>query len=120
MFFNLQSFGARIHRCDSIGDPAFASQLEFVEREEDSKASDFGVQLMADEKSERTSKSSAKSSGNPSFNVQKTSAQFESNGRRNTNRKFQNGNMIQLELNVSQNLKIVIWLTFLQKVSYVK
>ena len=49
---------------------------------------------MADEKSERTSKSSAKSSGNPSFNVKNTSAQLDSNGRRNNNVNFQNGNMI--------------------------
>ena len=41
-----------------------------------------------DEKSERTSKPSAKSSGNPSFNVKKTSAQFDSNGRRNNDGKF--------------------------------
>ena len=72
----------------------FGSLLEFVEREEDSKSSDFGVQLTADEKSERTSKSSAKSSGNPSFNVKKTSTQFDSNGRRNNDGNFQNGNMI--------------------------
>ena len=81
-------------RFGSTSDPTFASLLEFVESEEDSKSSDFGVQLMADEKSERTSKSSAKSSGNPSFNVKKTSAQFDSNGRRNNDGNFQNGNMI--------------------------
>ena len=81
-------------RSGSTGDPTFASLLEFVESEDDSKSSDFGVQLMADEKSERTSKPSAKSSGNPSFNVKKTSAQFDSNGRRNNNGKFQNGYMI--------------------------
>ena len=49
---------------------------------------------MADEKSERASKSSAKSSGNSSFNVKKTSAQFHSNGRKNNDGNFQNGNMI--------------------------
>ena len=78
----------------STGNPTFASLLEFVEREEDSKSSDFDVQLMADEKSEQTSKTSAKSSGNPSFNDKKTSAQFDSNGRRNNDGNFQNGNMI--------------------------
>ena len=81
-------------RFGSTGDPTFASLLEFVEREEDSKSSDFGVQLMADKKSERTSKSSAKSSENSLFNVKKTSAQFDSNGRRNNDGSFQNGNMI--------------------------
>ena len=50
---------------------------------------------MADKKSERTSKPSAKSSGNPSFNVKKTSAQFDSNGRSNNDRNFQNGNIIR-------------------------
>ena len=49
---------------------------------------------MADEKSERTSKPSAKSSGNSSFNVEKTSAQFTGNGRRNNEGNFQNGNII--------------------------
>ena len=77
-----------------MGDPTFASLLEFVEREKGSKSSDFGVQLMADEKSERTSKSSANSSGNPSFNIKKTSALFDSNGRRNNDGTFQNNNMI--------------------------
>ena len=86
-------------RFGSTSDPTFASLLQFVEREEDSKSSDFGVQLMADEKSERTSKSSAKSSGNPSFNVKKTSAQFDSNGRRNNDGNFQNGNMIPARAN---------------------
>ena len=81
-------------RFGSTGDPTFASLLEFVECEEDNKSSDFGVQLMADEKSVRTSKFSAKSSGNPSFNVKKTAAQFDSNGRRNNDENFQNGNMI--------------------------
>ena len=81
-------------RFGSTGDPTFASLLEFVEREEESKSLDFGVQLMADEKSERTLKPSAKRSGNPSFNVKKTSAQFDSNGRRNNDGNFQNGNMI--------------------------
>ena len=81
-------------RFGSTGDPTFASLLEFAEREEDSKSSDFGVQLMADKKSERTSKSRAKSNGNPSFNVKKTSAQFDRNGRRINNGTFQNGNMI--------------------------
>ena len=81
-------------RFGSTGDPTFASLLQFVEREEESKSSDFGVQLMADERSERTSKPSAKSSGNPSFKVKKTSAQFDSNGRRNNDGNFQNSNMI--------------------------
>ena len=81
-------------RFGSTGDPTFASLLEFVEREEDSKSSGFGVKQMADEKSERTSKPSAKSSGTPSFNVKKISAQFDSNGRRNNDGNFQNGNMI--------------------------
>ena len=76
-FLNLLS-----DRFGSTGDPTFANLLKFVESEEESESSDFGVQLMADEKSERTSKSSAKSSGNPLFNVKKTSAQFDSNGRR--------------------------------------
>ena len=57
-------------------------------------SADFGVQLMTDKKSERTSKPSAKSSGNPLFNVKKTSAQFDSNGRRNNDGNFQNSNMI--------------------------
>ena len=81
-------------RFGRTGDPTFVSLLEFVEREEDNKSSDFGVQLMTDEKSERTSKPSAKSSGNPSFNVKKTSAPFDSNGRRNNDGSFQTGNMI--------------------------
>ena len=81
-------------RLGSTGEPTFASLLEFVKRKEDCKSSDFGVQLMADEKSERTSKSSAKRGGNPSFNVKKTSAQFDSIGRRNNDGNFQNGNMI--------------------------
>ena len=78
----------------SMRDAIFASLLEFVEREEDSKLSDFGVQLMTVKKSERTSKSSANSSGNPSFNVKKTLAQFDNNGCRNKDGNFQNGNMI--------------------------
>ena len=36
--------------------------MEFVEREEDSKSSDFSVQLMTDEKSKRVTKYSDKSS----------------------------------------------------------
>ena len=81
-------------RFGSLGDSSFGSLLEFVEREEDSKSSDFGVQLMADEKSERTLKRSATCRGNPSFNVKKTSAQFDGNGCRNNDGNFQNGNMI--------------------------
>ena len=106
-------------RFGSMGDPTFASLLQFVKCEEDSKSSDFGVRLMADEKSERTSKSSAKSSGNPSFNVKKTSAQFDSNGRRKNDGNFQNGNMISARAKPFSNSKNNDLLALLHSVLYV-
>ena len=51
--------------------------MEFVKREEDSKSSDFSVQLMTDEKSERVTKYNDKSSVFPAVKVKKTSAQIE-------------------------------------------
>ena len=71
-------------RFGSTNEPTFASLMAFVEREEECKSSDFAVQLMADEKSERAGAKSSvgngsKSSGYPSMKVKKTSAQFDGN-----------------------------------------
>ena len=49
-------------RCGSTCDLTFDNLMKFVKREEDSKSSDFSVQLMTDEKSERVTKYSDKSS----------------------------------------------------------
>ena len=71
-------------RFGSTNEPTFGSLMAFVEHEEECKSSDFAVQLMADEKSERAgTKSNAgndgKSSGYFSMKVKKTSAQFGDN-----------------------------------------
>ena len=67
-------------RFGSTNEPSFASLMAFVEREEKCKSSDFAVQLMVEEKSERGVKSgSSKSNGYPSMKVKKTAAQFEGN-----------------------------------------
>ena len=66
-------------RFGCTGNPSFSSLLDFVAREEQSKASDFGVQLMADEKSERVAKSSGRSG--VSVHVKKTSAHLDSEKR---------------------------------------
>ena len=58
-------------RCGSTCDPAFGNLMEFVKREEDSKSSDFSVQLMTDEKSERVTKYRDKSSVFPVVKVKK-------------------------------------------------
>ena len=65
-------------RFGSTNEPTFASLMAFVEREEECKSSDFAVQLMADEKSERAGAKSSvgngsKSSSYPSMKVKKTS-----------------------------------------------
>ena len=49
-------------RCGSTCDPTFGNLIEFIKREEDSKSSDFSMQLMTDEKSERVTKYNDKSS----------------------------------------------------------
>ena len=67
-------------RFGNTGDPSFANLLEFVEREENSKSSDFSVQLMADDKLQRVEKPVAKSSV-PVVKVKKTSAQVERESR---------------------------------------
>ena len=69
-------------RFGSTNEPTFASLMAFVEREEECKSSDFAVQLMADEKSERAGAKSSvgngsRSSSYPSMKVKKTSAQFD-------------------------------------------
>ena len=75
-------------------DPTFDSLMKFVIREEDSKSSDFGVHLMAEERSERASRSSVKNSNCPSVRVKKTSAHIERGGRFDTDCKTVNESIV--------------------------
>ena len=63
--------------CGNTCDPGFGNLMEFFKSKEDSKSSDFSVQLMTDEKSERVTKYSDKSSVFPAVKVKKTSAQIQ-------------------------------------------
>ena len=82
-------------RCGSTCDPTFSDLLEFVKREEDSKLSDFNVQLMTDAKSEPVAKYlySDKSSVFPTVKVKKTSAQIENSNCRTGVGKLTNGGL---------------------------
>ena len=64
-------------QCGSTCDAMFGNLIEFVKHEEDSKSSDFSMQLMTNKKSEHVAKYSDKSSGFPAVKVKKMSAQIE-------------------------------------------
>ena len=65
--------------------------MEFVKREEDSKSSDFSVQLITNKRSERVTKYSDKSSVFPAVKVKKMSAQIEKSNCRTGVGKLTNG-----------------------------
>ena len=90
-------------RCGSTCDPTFGNLMEFVKREEDSKSSDFSVQLMTDEKSERVTKFSDKSSVFPAVKVKKTSAQIENSNYRTGVGKLNRGSFPVKGVCVSDN-----------------
>ena len=77
--------------------------MEFVKREEDSKSSDFSVQLMTDEKSERVTKYSDKSSLFPAVEVKKSSAQIENSNCRTGVGKLNGGSFPEKRVCVSDN-----------------
>ena len=77
--------------------------MEFVKREEDSKLSDFSVQLMTDEKSERVTKYRDKSGLFHAVKVKKTSAQVESGNCRTGVGKLNGGSFPVKDVCVSDN-----------------
>ena len=77
--------------------------MEFVKREEDSKSSDFSVQLMTDEKSERVTKYSDKSSVFPAVKVKKTLVQIENSNCRTGVGKLNGGSFPVKGVCVSEN-----------------
>ena len=90
-------------RCGSTGDPTFGNLMEFVKCEEDSKSSDFSVQLMTDKKYERVTKYSNKSSLFPAVKVKKTSAQIENSNCRTGVGKLNGGSFPVKDVCVSDN-----------------
>ena len=90
-------------RCGITCDPTFGNLMEFVKREEDSKSSDFSVQLMTDKKSERVTKYNDKSSVFPAVTVKKTSAQIENSNYRTGVGKLNGGSFPVKDLCVSNN-----------------
>ena len=90
-------------RCGSTCDPTFGNLMEFVKREENSKSSDFSVQLMTDEKSESVTKYRDKSSVFPAVKVKKTSAQIENSNCRTGVGKFNGGSFPVKGVCVSDN-----------------
>ena len=87
--------------------------MEFVKREEDSKSSDFSVQLMIDKKSERVTKYNDKSSVFPAVKVKKTSAQIE-----NSNCRTGVGKLYGSSFPVKDVIEIMTRLLFLHSVLF--
>ena len=101
--FAQQRFLDLSDRCGSTCDPTFGNLMEFVKREEDSKSSDFSVQLMTDEKSERVTKCSDKSSVFLAVKIKKTSAQIENSNCRTGVGKLNGGSFPVKGVCVSDN-----------------